>query len=389
MKDSVRAAVLTGPGNIEIQEFPYPKCPEGGAIIKMELAGICGTDKHTYKGEVRQFAGTPAETTTPFPIIQGHENVGIIVEISEEGRHKLEYDGQILNVGDRVVMCPDVACGECWYCKHIADYPWCDTLLGYGNAFTCAEPPHLFGGFAEYMAIVPGVKLYKVPDGMPPELAVFAELFDVTYSLDKAKEHYTFGGEGFAFGDTVMIQGAGPLGIMHMIKARMLGADKVIMSDTSQFRLDIAKEFGADVTMCTKDTTEAERIEIVRQHTGGRGADVVVECAGEPEVFNEGVEMARKAGTYLIVGNYVDVGRTIEIKPNVFCAKNLRIFGVTNHPVGGYAPTMRMMMRYKDVYPFEKLITHRYALEDAHDAIKMAMDYSQSMKVLIDPWKNR
>ncbi len=214
MNDKVRAAVLTGPGNIEIQEFPYPKCPEGGAIIKMELAGICGTDKHTYKGEVRQFAGTPAETSTPFPIIQGHENVGVIVEITEEGRHKLEYDGQILNVGDRVVMCPDVACGECWYCKHIADYPWCDTLLGYGNAFTCAEPPHLFGGFAEYMAIVPGVKLYKVPEGMPPELAVFAELFDVTYSLDKAKEHYTFGGEGFAFGDTVMIQGAGPLGIM-------------------------------------------------------------------------------------------------------------------------------------------------------------------------------
>ena len=386
MRDRVKAAVLTAPRNIEVQQFPYPEMPKNGAIMRMELSGICGTDKHTYKGEVRQYAGTPQEITTPFPIIQGHENVGIIEEITKEGSLHLDFDGQILKPGDRVVMCPDTSCGDCWFCKHIPDYPWCNDVRSYGNSFSCANAPHLFGGFSQYMAITDKVKVYKVPEGMKPEVAVFAELFDVTYSLDKAKEMYAFDGEGFAFGDTVVILGAGPLGICHMIKARMLGADKVIMTDTSQFRLDMAKQFGADLTLCLADTTEDERVEMVYQMTGGRGADVVVECAGEPEAFPEGLRMVRKAGTYLIVGNFVDVGRSVELKPHELCAKNVRILGMSNHSISGYNPSMRMMQRYQDMYPFEKLITHRFALEDAKKAIELSMDYSQSMKIVMDPW---
>ncbi|MBR2860239.1 MAG: zinc-binding dehydrogenase [Clostridia bacterium] len=388
MAKTVNAAVLTAPGCVEIQQFPYPDVlPEGGAIIRTELSGICGTDKHTFKGEIRQYAGTAQEISTPFPIIQGHENVGIIEEITKEGSKKLDFDGNELKVGDRVVMCPDTSCGECWFCKHIPDYPWCNDIRSYGNSFSCANPPHLFGGFSEYMAITNKVKLYKVPEGMPPEIAVFAELFDVTYSLDKAKELYAFDGEGFAFGDTVAILGAGPLGIMHMIKARMLGADKIIMTDTSQFRLDIAKQFGADVTLCLANTTEDERVDLVKQLTGGRGADVVVECAGEPEAFPEALRMVRKAGTILVVGNFVDVGRDVVLKPHEICAKNVRILGMSNHSISGYNPSMRMMQRYQNQFPFEKLITHRYALKDAKEAILKSMDYSQCMKIVIDPWK--
>ncbi len=387
MTETVKAAVLTRPGNIELQTFSYPELPKGGAIIRTELSGICGTDKHTFKGEVRQYEGTPQEVTTPFPIIQGHENVGIIEEITEEGSRALEYDGQKLQVGDRVVMCPDTVCGACWFCKHIPDYPWCNDIRSYGNSFSCANAPHLFGGFAEYMAITDKVKLYKVPEGMAPEMAVFAELFDVTYSLDKAKELYAFDGEGFAFGDTLVIQGAGPLGIMHLIKARMLGADQIIMTDPSSFRLAMAKQFGADLTLCLADTTEEERIEIIRSRTGGRGADVVVECAGEPEAFPEGIEMVRKSGVYLVVGNFVDVGRTVDLKPHKLCAKNIRILGMSNHSLSGYGPSLRMMQRYGSMYPFEKLITHRYALKDAKEAILKSMDYSASMKVVLDPWK--
>lgn len=385
MKDFVKAAVLTAPRTVEVQQFKYPKLVKGGAIIRTELAGICGTDKHTYKGECRQYAGTPQETMTPFPIIQGHENVGIIEDIDALGAKNLEFDGQELKVGDRVVMCPDVACGHCWFCKHIHDYPWCDTLHSYGNSYCCNEEPHLFGGFSEYMAIMPDVKLYKVPEGMSAETAMFAELFDVTYSLDKAKELYAFDGEGFAFGDTVVIQGAGPLGIMHLIKARLLGADKVIMTDWSEFRLNIAKQYGADITMCLKNTTQEERIDIVKQATGGRGADVVVECAGEPEAFPEGVEMVRKAGVYLIVGNFVDVGRDVQLKPHVICSKNLRIMGVGNHPLSGYNPSLRMMQRYQNQYPFDKLITDRFSINQVKQAIEKSMDYESCMKIAIDP----
>ncbi len=385
MIKDVRAAVLTGPRKMEIQTFPYPDVPKGGAIIRTELSGICGTDKHTYKGENVQYAGTPQEISTPFPIIQGHENVGIIEAIDKNA--KLEYDGQELKVGDRVVMCPDTVCGDCWFCRHIPDYPWCDDIHSYGNSFSCAVAPHLFGGFSEYMAIIDKVKLYKVPEGMKPEVAVFAELFDVTYTLDKAKELYAFDGEGFAFGDTVVILGAGPLGIMHIIKARLLGADKIIVTDTSQFRLDIAKQYGADVTLCLANTTMQERIDIVKQQTGGRGGDVVVECAGEPEAFPEGLAMVRKSGTFIIVGNFVDVGRSVELKPHEICAKDVRILGMSNHSHSGYAPSLRMMQRYQNLYPFDKLITHRYGLADADEAVRKSMDYSSSMKIVIDPWK--
>lgn len=381
----VKAAVLTAPRTVEIQEFNYPKLVKGGAIIRTELSGICGTDKHTFKGECRQYAGTPQETMTPFPIIQGHENVGIIEDIDDLGKKNLEFDGQELKVGDRVVMCPDVACGHCWFCKHIHDYPWCDTLHSYGNSFSCNVEPNLFGGFSEYMAIMPDVKLYKVPDGMSPEVAMFAELFDVTYSLDKAKELYAFDGEGFAFGDTVVIQGAGPLGIMHLIKARLLGADKIIMTDHSEYRLNIAKQFGADVTLCLKNTTMQERVEIVKQQTGGRGGDVVVECAGEPEAFPEGLDMVRKSGVYLIVGNFVDVGRDVQFKPHEICSKNARIMGISNHPLTGYNPSLRMMQRYQAVYPFDKLITDRFSINDARKAIEKSMDYESCMKIAIDP----
>lgn len=239
------------------------------------------------------------------------------------------------------------------------------------------------------MFINPNVKLYKVPDGMSAETAVFAELMTVTYALDKAKEFYSFSGEGFAFGDTVVVQGVGPLGLLHVVKARMFGADKIIVIDKSELRLKMAKKFGADVTISMNELTEKERIEKVREETGGRGGDVVVECAGEPEAFPEGVDLVRKGGIYIVAGNFVDVGRTVEIKPHQLCAKNIRILGITNHPVTGYGPTLRptlrMMQRYEKQFPFPELITHRYKIDDAERAVKKSMEVDNCMKVVIVP----
>ena len=114
---------------------------------------------------------------------------------------------------------------------------------------------------------------------------------------------------------------------------------------------------------------------------------MVVECAGEPEAFPEGLAMVRKSGVYLIVGNFVDVGRTVELKPHELCAKNVRILGMSNHSISGYGPSLRMLQRYESMYPIDQLITHRFTLEEAEKAIRTAMDYSTSMKVVMDPWK--
>ena len=173
-------------------------------------------------------------------------------------------------------MCPDVVCGECYYCRHTFAFPWCDNLRGYGNVFTSVEPPHLLGGWAETMYILPSAFLYKVPDDLPLRVAVTVELMAVSYNLDKTKEFFTLSGEGFATGDLVVIQGAGPMGICHIIKARVMGAGEIVATDLSDYRLALAREFGADHTLNVSRTTEEERIEFVCSHTQGRGADIVV-----------------------------------------------------------------------------------------------------------------
>ena len=118
MKNTVNAAVLAAPGKIEIRTFKMPKLGKGAAIGRVVAAGICGTDKHTYRGESVQYKGTSNEINIPYPIIQGHENVLVIEEIDEECARNLEFGGTVLRPGDRVTMCPDVVCGTCWFCKN-------------------------------------------------------------------------------------------------------------------------------------------------------------------------------------------------------------------------------------------------------------------------------
>ena len=384
MATTVRAAVLVRPGLIELQEFPMPSLDEGGAIARVRLSGICGTDKHSYRGESVQYKGTKNEIDLPFPIIQGHENVLEIVDISPEGAKKLDFDGTLLRPGMRVTMCPDVTCGECWYCKNMPSYPWCEHLkFSYGNMRSCLDGKHLYGGFAEYIYIEPGTRLYAVPDGLPDEVAVLTEILCVAYSLDKAKEFNSFSLEGFNFDDTVVIQGVGPLGLAHLIKARMMGAGKIIVTDISDYRLEIAKAFGADVTLNSSRTTAEERIEIVREQTHGRGADIVCECVGKPMVVPEGLKMLRKAGMYIETGNFVECGG-VPIDIHEICANALRIVGMVNHTHNSYHQMMDMMLRTLHQFPWERFVSHIFPLDRAADALLQSMR-PDSMKVAIRP----
>ena len=164
----------------------------------------------------------------------------------------------------------------------------------------------------------------------------------------------------------------------------MMGAGKIIATDISDYKLDIAKAFGADVVLNTENTTPEERIARIKAETNGRGADIVVECVGRPEVFPEGLKYLRKAGMYLEPGNFVDCGGT-DINVHEICANNLRIIGMTNHTHTGYKTVMEMMLRAKNQFPWERLFSHKYPLSAAEQAIQTSMT-KESMKVLIDPW---
>jgi L-iditol 2-dehydrogenase len=377
----VLAATLVKPGHYEIREYPLPDPAPGCVLVKMEMSGICGTDKHTFQGYITQYGDRKLE----FPIIQGHENVGTIAAIGGNGEYK-DFEGIPLHVGDRVVVGANVCCGECYYCRHDFPYYCCENTTDYGNNLSAKNPPHLFGGWSQYMYIVPGSFLVKVPDELPSEVAVLTEIFAVSVGLDRAKQMSSFPSESFRFDDTVVILGVGPLGMCFLMKARMLGAGTIIAADLSDYRLNFAKRLGADQVANVGKTSKAERLQMVRELTGGRGADVVIECAGVPQAIPEALEMLRVGGLLVEAGNFSDLGE-VPISPHRhLCAKNVRILGVGGEEPAAYGPSMRQMARYMTHYPLREFVTHRFGLRDVEAAMHKSVQ-AESMKVVLEPWK--
>ena len=384
LANKVKAAVMTGPGRIEAQDFPYPDVGDDAMVIALEMCGICGTDKHTYRGETIQYGGTPAETSTPFPIIPGHEIVGKVAEIGRRARTRLEHHGKQLSIGDRVVMCPDILCGRCYYCRNFSGFPLCENIRGYGNHFTSVESPHLMGGWAEYIYVRSDASVYKVPDGIDAELAVMTELMAVTYNLDKAKSFYSMAGEGVGAGATIAVQGVGPMGLLHVFKARIMGAGDIIALDRSDYRLAIARRFGADHTINVTGLSPSEVVDRVRDLTEGRGADLALECTGVAEAIPQGIEMARRGGMYIVAGVFADVG-TVTLNPHHIAARQVRLIGMCNHPSTGYMASLKLLEKFQHSFPLKEFVTHRFRVADADAAMAQAMKIEETMKVVITP----
>jgi threonine dehydrogenase-like Zn-dependent dehydrogenase len=378
--NAVLAATLLEPGRYELREFPLPEPAPGCVLLKMEMSGICGTDKHTFQGFVTQYGDRQLE----FPLIQGHENVGTIAAIGGPGEYT-DFEGIPLKVGDRVVVGANVSCGQCYYCRHDFPYYCCENTLDYGNLLSAKRPPHLFGGWSQYMYILPGSFLVKVPDELPSEVAVLTEIFAVSVGLDRAKQMSAFPNESFRFDDAVVVLGVGPLGMCFLMKARMLGAGTIIAADLSNYRLDFAKRLGADHVINVGKTSKADRLQMVKDLTHGRGADMVAECAGVPQAVPEALEMLRVSGLLVEAGNFSDLGE-ISLSPHRhLCAKNVRILGVGGEEPAAYGPSLRQMLRYMKHYPLRDFVTHRYALHDVEAAVRKSME-AESMKVVLEPW---
>ncbi len=376
----VRAATLLAPGQLEVRSYPYPKDLEPGAVVlRMLASGICGTDKHTYRGETQQYAGTEHASSTPFPIIQGHENVGVVEAVGAGGA--AAFDGTPLAVGDRLVPAPNRACGVCEYCTDDFPYYFCRRLENYGNSLTSDEPPHLFGGFAEYLYLRPGTPVFRVPGGLPTRVAVLTELFAVTHSLELAARMPRPG--GFRPGDTVAVVGAGPVGIVHTAKAGLMGASQVIAIDPFEPRLALNAAVGATRTVAAGADDPAVR-DAVREATHGRGVDLVVDATGHPSSFGPALDLLRDGGTLIEVGAFVDLG-TVPVNPASILGRNLTIMGVAGEDSRIYDRTLAMLAEHHRDVPFERAVTHVFALADADAAVQTALGADTAMKVVITP----
>ena len=380
MPTDVLAATLVAPGRLELRHYPYPEHLESGAVlIEMLASGICGTDKHTFRGETEQYAGTDHASSTPFPIIQGHENVGVVVAIGDGGA--AAFDGSPLQVGDVVVPAPNRACGECEYCRGDFPYYFCRHLENYGNSLTCSEPPHLFGGWAQYLYVRRGTPVFKVPDGLPANVAVLTELFAVTHSLDLVGQMPRPG--GFRSGDTVAVVGIGPVGIVHVAKASLLGAARVIAIDPFEPRVALATELGATDTLVAGGGDEDCRGLRARRHARtwcrrGRRRH------GSSSSFVPALSLLRDGGTLIEVGAFVDLG-TVPINPATILGRNLTIVGVGGEDARAYDATLKMLADNHERVPFHRAVTHSFPLEQAEKAMHTALGADTAMKVIITP----
>jgi threonine dehydrogenase-like Zn-dependent dehydrogenase len=375
MTASVRAAVMKEPGVIAVERFPLPDPEPGAVVLEMSMSGICGTDKHTFRGETLQYAGTPHERQIEYPLICGHENVG---RIAATGGEVLDSEGQSLGPGDRVVPAANVSCGRCWFCQNGLPYYMCESLEDYGNSLNCARPPYLFGGWSEYIYLLPGTRLFRVPDALPDNVAVLTEPMAVTHGFDRARRLNE------TFAETVVVYGIGPLGMCHLIKARLMGAGKLIAIDRFRSRLEHAGRFGADEVLDAGELEPDELLARVREQSGGRGADIVLDCTGVPETFVTSLRMTRVGGTVVEAGAFVDMG-PVEINPNAdICSRNVNVLGIGGEMAESYMPAMELMTRNLDRLPLQSFVTHRIALEDAQSGLELAQR-DEAMKVVLSP----
>jgi len=350
-----RAAIYHGLGHpMKIVEYPVSDPEPGAILVKMRRANICGSDLHIWRGDV-DLAGLGQ----PMPVILGHEMVGAVEKLGEGVA--TDSAGQPLAVGDRVVYRYFVPCGRCRACMSGNDAACSAGYITIVNP--CEPPPHFRGAFAEYYYIIPNQTVFKVPDDLSDEIVAPANcaLSEVIYGLDKVR---------FRFGETIAIQGAGGLGIYATAVAREMGAAKIIVIDGIPERLKLAKAFGADEVIDMRELKEPyERSGRVKELTGNWGADVVVEVVGFPQVIPEGIDMLGNGGRYLELGN-VSPLKTVELDPAMLVINGKSIVAVALYTAETLKKALDFLSRTKDKYPFDKILSRTYPLEQIEKAFK-------------------
>ncbi len=348
--ESVLAAVRVAPSKTEIREFPMPEIPRDGALLKMEVAGICGTDVRLYR-----------EPPSSAPVIMGHENIGYIARTGSEFTRR-----QGFKEGDLVFLEHYVSCGQCEWC-HLGQYRHCENTdwrynpnaIRYG--YTSAEvAPHLWGGFAQYVYVPWNAVIHRVPKGVTPELAGLAT------PMSNGIEWSLFDG-GVGYDSTVLIQGPGQQGLSQTVVCKQAGASLVIVTGTSRdgARMEVAKTLGADYVI---DVQQEDPFARIKEITGGKGVDVVLDCTAGAGTFPIllGVEaLKRRSGTMVVQGEMAEfpnfpIGR--------ITAKAITIKSARGHSFKACELALQQLASRR--FPLEKLTTHRFGLKDVDLAIR-------------------
>ena len=340
---TARGATLLGPERLEIREYPVPEVADDGALLRIGLGGVCGTDVKYFHGRIDM----------PYPVILGHEIFGRVERL---GRAAARIHG--VAEGDRVILKGSRGCGHCRDCRDGAPR-FCPQRTLYGSATTAADPPHLFGGLADYLYVNPDAELFKVGDGMSDEAAVLCG------SVMANGYQWAILHGGVTFGDTVLIQGPGQQGLACTWAARAAGAARIIVTGTAADadRLALARQWGADLTV-EADTTDI--MEVVAGETGGAMADVVVDVSGSPAALEPSIAALRKRGTLVLAG--LSGGQQVPVGIDALVWKEIKVQGAFT--AGSPALTATMELIESTGFKPEEMISHSFSLDDTELCIR-------------------
>ena len=348
---TVRAVVFPEPNAPpEIRTFPRPEIEPGGVLLRVLAAEVCGTDVHLWHGKL---AGVP------YPLIPGHISVG---EIVETGGTVLDTTGKPLTPG-QIVTFLDVwgTCHVCHTCAVQKATTRCPNRRVYG--ITLGARDGLCGGWAEMMTLKPGTQILPLPQAVSPEawMGGGCGLPTAVHAIERAQ---------IGLCDRVLIQGSGPVGLSACALALLSGAAWVGVIGAPDVRLQMARNFGADFVCDVTQTTPDERRKRIYEATNGHGPDIVIEASGNARAVPEGCDLTREAGRYIIVGQYTNSG-DIPLNPHTqINKKHLEIRGVWGVDFSHVWRAMEILARFDTRMNWARLITRRYGLGDAADALR-------------------
>jgi threonine dehydrogenase-like Zn-dependent dehydrogenase len=356
MRMKGRVAVLMEYGGaFELREYRVPDVEPGAILVRLTRAGICGSDLHIWRGEMKGVYGDQ-----PRDLTFGHEMCGRVERLG--AGVATDSMGQPLREGDRVTYLYFFPCGRCPVCLE-DEMGNCPRKVRPNRV--AGTPPYFNNAYGEYYYLRPGHFVFKIPDEISDDVATPANcaLSQVIYGLQRA---------GLRAGQSVVIQGAGGLGLNAVAVARDLGAERVIVLDRIAERLELARAFGADHALSLAElTTPERRVEAVMELTGGFGAHVVADLVGYPEVIPEGLRMLRGGGCYLEVGS-ISPGNTFTYDATALVRGNARLVATSNYSPWALPRALSFLSRNLSRFPFERIVSHTVPLERISEGFREA-----------------
>jgi 2-desacetyl-2-hydroxyethyl bacteriochlorophyllide A dehydrogenase len=351
------AVVCYGPLDYRWEEAPVPHAGLGEVVIEVGACGICASDVKCYTGAPLFWGDADREGYVQGPVIPGHEFIGTVVELGEGAAEKYG-----LKLGDKAISEQIVPCGNCRYCQR-GQYWMCQVHDIYGFRKTVQ------GGWTHRMRFPAKARVYRVPDSVPMwQAALIEPLACSIHAVERGE---------IQLGDTVVIAGAGTLGLGMVATARLKNPARLIVLDMSEKRLEIARALGADETM---NPASEDVVSNVLDLTDGYGCDVYIEATGHPNAVRQGLRMIRKLGTFVefsVMREPVTVDWTI-----IGDTKELTIHG--SH-LGPYCYPIAIEMIAKGKIEVSRIVTHRLPMRDYLEGLELVRSAKDSIKVLLEP----